>query len=124
MGNDFDGNYYFYKYMRLIAIILVTYISALTISPVVCGTYLAIKQSVSCNDDNQCRKEPTENNKSENSSSCLSCCSVQNCHCNFVEAPQFSFLIQTNINTQRAPIKIDKVLSDYLSDCWQPPEIA
>jgi len=109
--------------VRFIAIILVTYISTLTISPVVCGTYLAIKQNISCSNDHECKKKQENNKKADHNSSCLSCCSVQNCHCSFVDAPQFNFLVQINLNSQRAPIKKDKVLSDYQSDCWQPPEI-
>lgn len=123
MANDLEAKYYFYKYMRLIAIILVTYISVLNMSPIVCGTYIAIKQTVSCSSD-KCAEKKTSKQKSDTGSSCLSCCSVQNCNCSFVDASQFNFLVQINLNSQKAPFKKDKVLSDYLSDCWQPPEIA
>lgn len=114
--------------MKFIAMILVVYVSLLTLSPVVCGTYIAVKQTADCcneNKDRECSKEQTTNKQSDksDSNSCLSCCSVQNCHCSFVDAPQFNFQIQMSLNSKRVPIKNDKVLSDYLSDCWQPPEV-
>lgn len=101
--------------MRFIAVILVCYISLVTVTPAVCGTCTVLKQvNLCCNDDKD---------QSDNTTTCTPCCSLQNCHCNFVAIPQFDFLVQIDINSKKTPIKNDKILSDFLSDCWRPPEI-
>lgn len=115
--------------MRLIAVILVAYISLLTVLPVICGTYIVLEQAeLCCNSasDNQCSEEQSCNEQSDeenNNSSCISCCSVQNCNCNLVDVSRFNFLVQISLNSKRAKVENDKVISNYLSDCWQPPEL-
>lgn len=100
----------------------------LTVSPVVCGGYVVLKQAdLCCNteSDTKCSKDQTTNKpsgSSEKNSSCMACCSVQNCHCNCIAIPEFNFCNEISIDSNRPPVKNDKVLSDYFSDCWQPPE--
>ena len=110
--------------MKFISIILIAYITLLTVLPAVCKTYVVLKQAELCCSDknsNQCSKD--QKDKSENNMSCTACCSIQNCNCNFVGIPQFDFLIQNGTTTKKAKIQDDKILSNYLSDCWHPPKI-
>lgn len=115
--------------MRSIALILVAYLSLLTTSPAVCNGYLVLRQDDLCCNitcETECSKDLSTNKPSgpsEKESSCLSCCSLQNSHCSFVAVPEFNFNVEMSLNTKRPPVKNDKVLSDYLSDCWQPPEL-
>lgn len=110
--------------MRFIAVILIAYVLLLTVSPAVCKTYTALKQVNLCgsSNDKQSTKEQSGNKQSNNNTSCTDCCSIQNCHCNFVDVPQFNFLAQTSVISKKTSIKNDKVLSNYLSDCWHPPK--
>ena len=89
--------------MRFIAIILITYISLLTASPAVCGLYETIKQvDLCCSSDSnkKCSNEPSgsktqkQKDNSESDAPYAPCCSVQNCQCYFVTAPQLDFGIQ------------------------------
>lgn len=123
--------YYLCTEMRFIAIILVTYISLLTVSPAVCGLYETIKQvDLCCSSDSnkKCSNEPSGNktqkqkDKSESDAPYAPCCSVQNCQCYFVTAPQLDFGIQLVTITEKIRIKNETVISNYSSDCWQPPE--
>ena len=113
--------------MKFIAVILVTYISLLTISPALCGFYAAFKRvDLCCSTENnkQCSKEQTGNSKQSDSDvPCKPCCSIQNCHCNFINVPPFDFFVQTGATAKKTPFKNDKVFSNYLPDCWHPPEI-
>ncbi len=112
--------------MRFIAFILIAYISLLTVSPMVCETYTIVKQTdLCCNSDNveQCSKNKSDNKQSGSNTTCTPCCSIQNCHCNFVEVPYFNFLVQVSTISKKTPTKNDKVLSNYLSDCWHPPKV-
>lgn len=109
--------------MRFIAAILITYISVLTVLPVGCETFTILKQAELCcisNYNKQCSKEQTENKQSDNKKSCTACCSLQNC--NNISIPQFNFLVHSSKVSKKAPIKKDKVISNYLSDCWHPPK--
>lgn len=113
--------------MKYIAIILVTYISLLTISPALCGFYAAFKRTGLCcltNNDKQCSKEQADNSKQPGKSdSDTTCCSIQTCHCNFINVLPFDFSVQTGRTAKKAPFKNDKIFSNYLPDCWHPPEI-
>lgn len=76
-----------------------------------------------CCDEKQCSNDQEGNKSSNDNSSCMPCCSIQNCQCNFINIPQFNFLIQMHLTAKKFPAKNDKVPSDYLSDCWHPPKI-
>ena len=98
--------------MRTFSIILLTYVSLLLVAPTICNTIM------------QCAKEQSANkNSKDNSSSCESCCSIQNCHCNFTGIQQFNFQILANTVTKKIYTQNDNILSTYLSECWHPPEL-
>lgn len=112
--------------MRFIAVILIAYVSLVMVSSTICQTYTLVNQAdLRCGSANtkQCSKDKTNKKQSANNTSCTPCCSIQNCHCNFVEVPEFNFLINSSKVSKKAPIKNDKVISNYLSDCWHPPKI-
>jgi hypothetical protein len=97
--------------MRTISVILLTYVVLLLVAPTVCNSMA------------QCSKEQTNNKNSDNTNTCASCCSIQNCNCNFTGVEQFDFQIYTSIITKKIQAQNNKILSNYLSECWHPPKI-
>jgi hypothetical protein len=115
--------------MKYIVVILLTYMSLLTVSPALCGMYAALKQADLCcstDSDKQCSKEQPDSNKqsdkSDSNTPCTPCCIIQNCHCYFVGVPQFDFHIIAYTTTQKIRVTNDNVFSNYSSECWHPPE--
>ena len=99
--------------MKAFSVILLTYVLLLLVAPTVCNMMM------------QCSKEQAANKKSkDNTTSCESCCSIQNCHCNFTGVQHFNFQIPTNTITKKIHTQNDNVLSTYLSECWHPPELS
>lgn len=96
--------------MRTISVILLTYVMLLLVAPTVCNSIA------------QCSKEQT-NNKNPENNTCSSCCSIQNCNCNFTGIEKFDFQIYMSIITNKIHTQNDKILSNYLSECWHPPKI-
>lgn len=98
--------------MKAFSIILLTYVTLLLVVPTVCNTMM------------QCSKEQSADKNSKNTpKSCESCCALQNCHCNFTGIQQFNFQISANIIISKIHTQNDNVLSNYLSECWHPPEL-
>jgi hypothetical protein len=107
--------------VKTLACILAFYLSGLTISPVALMLYSALKPQC----EMQCSMEEKESCDMSDMECCPAMCNpAQCCFCCFVctvdqKRPEIK-IFQTNIN----PTLSEKqyALSDFVSDCWQPPE--
>ena len=109
--------------MKLIAKILLTYISVLITAPAICAMEdIAAKTDYCCtsNVSDDCSKE---SDRSEESSPCMPCCTVQSCQCYFTKTTEFNLHIMESVSLSTVPYTNDKILSKYLSECWHPPEL-
>lgn len=95
--------------MKSIALILLAYFGILLVSPLGCSK---TSSNVSMGQT-----------KSQSDTPCQACCSIQSCHCNFLGAQSFDFPVQIVAVILKQRIQNDKVLSNYLSDCWRPPKV-
>jgi hypothetical protein len=105
---------------------MLSYVSLLTVSPVLCGLTMAIKQMDLCCSETgkDCSDGQTDDKpqKSSENNCCVPCCSVQNCHCYFVTPQQFDFSVKLFKTIQKLRLQNESLTSNYLSDCWNPPE--
>ena len=112
--------------MRFFALVLVFYLLLLTVSPAVCQVYEAVSQVDLCctgGSDEQCNQKDSEERKSSNTSnSCTPCSAIQNCCCYFVMTTPFKFSNPIVSITEKIWVNNESVISDYLPDCWHPPE--
>lgn len=109
--------------MKLVAAILLTYVSVLVTAPALCAMEeIATKAGLSCtgNESDDCSKESDQSNEK---SPCMPCCTVQSCQCYFITINEFNLNIQESVSISTIPYTNDKILSDYLSECWHPPEL-
>ena len=114
-------------HMRIISILLISYISLLIISPSVGGMFVVAEETNMCcnsDDDNQCSREQSENRSSDKDSPCTPCCLIQNCNCCFLASSSFEFQPLIAAGLQKIQSKNDQIHSNYLSDCWHPPEMS
>lgn len=113
--------------MKFFAAILVIYMSILTVSPVLCGLADMLQKVELCctaDESKQCSDEPKDSkDQSDNKPTSILCCSVQKCNCCFETPPQFDFEIGPIITSEKIRIRDESVISNYSSNCWQPPEI-
>ena len=114
--------------MRIFAIVFVSYFSLLAISPALCEVYGAIKQIDLCCDkaDKECKApvdKDSQPQKSSDNNCCIPCGTVQDCHCYFESTPQFDFIVAFSVTTEKNHLKNESLISNYSSDCWQPPEL-
>ena len=116
--------------MRFIAIIFSIYISALAVSPALCGIGMVLKLDTCCNDksNGKCSEKQTsenqQSNKTKDQKPCSPYCYVQNCNCFFIP---FNILnlkpVAILADAEKARAKNDTFFPDYTNDCWQPPEL-
>ena len=120
--------------MKLVAAILATLTLFLTVHPVLTHqNYVAQKET--CTSDNCCSDEEEtckQQDKTQQQDDPNKCCN--NGHCNPFEVCACCYYIPTeqpvfcsfNPMTMREKVKPtnDKILSSYIQDFWQPPEIA
>ncbi len=107
--------------MRYLALILTLYLSVITVTPALCSTYSVIKKVTLCCSEQKCSNKTGDCKRGNDT--CTPCCLMQNCCCNIVALPEFNFMLE-GISTEKKILTIsDNALSDYLSDCWNPPKL-
>lgn len=108
--------------MRLFSSILFIYFSVLTVTPFFC-TSIVKKVLTDCGNEIKCpKKNADDSNRDTNN--CKSCCLMENCCDAIVNLPEFNFNIEGLKLQKKTLAKKDKAFSDYLSECWHPPEIS
>lgn len=109
--------------MRIVSAILFIYVSILIVSPSVCGIFTVVEETEMCTssfEHTQCSEKQTDNELSEKESPCYL---IQNCNCCFVTPAPFEFQPLIVYSSKKIQSKNDNVVSNYSSDCWNPPEV-
>jgi hypothetical protein len=121
--------------MKLTAFILATYISFLTVQPLTKVIYSALtQQTEECCGDNCCENEQADNKQksdtdNQDPNNCCPngiCNPFEQCACCFsvtVEQPTYHYLATIIINKYILPTA-ESTTSNYIADCFHPPEIA
>ena len=102
--------------------------SLLTIAPALCELYATVSTINWCCSPNaeKCAAKPMDTKKQTNgtSKSCTPCRTIQNCSCYFTTTAIANFKPILVSDSRKLYITNEKVVSNYLSDCWHPPELA
>ena len=111
--------------MKLTALIIATYISLLTVLPVVTAiTSVCNMQTEECCGDDCCKPEQQDNKPTKQDQSgmcnpfqaCTYCCGC------YISEPTFQVVTVQQINILY-PLVTDNFTTDFCSDCFHPPEI-
>lgn len=116
--------------MKYLATIFVLYLTLITVAPTACQLIGGVPQLQLCSSeqsfsacDQQTETSDVPTEQSEDNNCCVPCCTIPSCNCVFVtEVPlQVSNFEFDNLRKLRP--RDETLVSNYLPDCWQPPEM-
>ena len=116
--------------MRYLAAIFVMYLTLITVSPTVCQLMGGMQQMSFCSSEKsisaaseQTDSPDSPSEKSDDNKCCIPCCTIPSCNCAFVAVAPYAISPFEFGNLQKLRLHDETLVSNYLPDCWQPPEM-